>query len=136
MYDAQPVRSNSDDYPLDGPSFYRALRSAGYWVAACGKTDLRMPSRSWGRSGWHERADGSSALEELGFSAGIDNAGKYLAVVAHSEGTPEPYGAFLAEQGLLQIHLEDYSRRPFPAPSTTDPRCYSNSDPTPLPDPA
>lgn len=136
MYDAQPVRSNSDDYPLDGPSFYRALRSAGYWVAACGKTDLRMPSRSWGRTGWHERADGSSALEELGFSAGIDNAGKYLAVVAHCEGIPEPYGAFLADQGLLQTHLEDYARRPFPAPSTTDPRCYTNTDPTPLPDPA
>lgn len=135
-YDAQPVRSNSDDYPLDGPSVYRALRSAGYWVAACGKTDLRMPSRSWGSSGWHEREDGSSALDELGFSAGVDSAGKYLAIVASLEGTPEPYTTFLEARGLLQTHLDDYAHRPFPAPTSRDPRSYLNTDPTPLPDDA
>lgn len=113
---------------------YRALRSAGYWVAACGKTDLRMSARSWGLSGRHPREDGSSVLEELGFSAGIDSAGKYLAVASCQAGIPEPYTGYLSEQGLLQAHLDDYERRPFPAPVSTDPRCYMNTDPTPIPD--
>lgn len=136
QYDNQPVRSNSDNYPLDGPSFYRALRAAGYWVTACGKTDLRMPSRSWGASGWHERPDGSSALADLGFSAAIDNGGKYMAVGANRAGVPEPYATFLAEEELLETHVADYANRSFPAPISTDPRCYVNTDPTPLPDDA
>lgn len=125
-YDDVPVRTNAQDMPADAPTFYRALRDAGYQVLSCGKLDLFKEAGSWGRDGWHRQADGRSLLAEAGFTGGADSAGKHDAVMAARAGRDEPYGRFLAEHGLLDLHVDDYARRPTPN--------YRNCTPTPLPD--
>ena len=125
-YDAQSVRHNQHDVDPAEPNIYQALRNAGYTVLGCGKFDLLKHAMDWGEDGRHE-----GRLRDLGFSGGIDSAGKHDFVTAHARGRPEPFQAFLGEQGLLTAHLDDYADR-----TGVGNRMYTNTGPTPLPDDA
>jgi arylsulfatase len=121
------VPNNGVDYPVDEPTYYRRLRDdAGYHVAACGKLDLHKDTFCWG-------PEGSYALDELGFSAGIDNADRTLGYTVAGADSPsawidrEPYVRFLHEEALLEAHLKDYARR-------REEGEYRATFPTPLPD--
>jgi arylsulfatase A-like enzyme len=131
-YDAQPVRHNQHDYPQSDapPTIYQMLRDAGYAVLGCGKFDLLKMSMDWGNDGLHGSGE-SGRLYRLGFSGGIDSAGKHDGIIAAGKGKPEPYQCFLRERGLLDVHLNDFRAR-----THKDDACYLNTDPTPLPDDA
>lgn len=116
------VRNNGQDFPLELPTFYRALRESGYFVAGCGKFDLHKATQDWG-------LDGKRLLKEWGFSDGIDNAGKIDAVTSGASEPRDPYMAFLHARGLAAMHVEDFRRR-------TGPASYLCTDPTPLPEDA
>ena len=127
-YDAQPVKHNQHDVDPAKPNLYQALRDAGYQVLGCGKFDLLKGSMDWGENGRH--GEGPDAdLHRLGFTDGIDNAGKHDFVAGHKKGRDEPFHAFLREHGLLEVHLEDYAKR-----TGKDLANYTNTTPTPLPD--
>lgn len=147
-YGRNPVRRNEHDLPLREPTMYRALREAGYHVATCGKLDLLKERKDWGHDGRHV-VDGRSMLEAIGFSAGVDSAGKHDGIIANARGLPEPYFAYLASHGLLETHIQDYALRGSPAidavlgrpargydrgdGSRPAPQ-YANTAPTPLPE--
>ena len=127
-YDAQAVKHNLHDVDPDEPNLYQALRDAGYQVLGCGKFDLLKASMNWGETGRH--GDGPDAgLHRLGFTDGIDNAGKHDFVAGHKKDRREPFQAFLSQHGLLDTHLEDYAER-----TGVDLANYTNTAPTPLPD--
>ena len=127
-YDAQAVKHNLHDVDPKDPNLYQALRDAGYQVLGCGKFDLLKASMNWGENGRH--GDGPDAdLHRLGFTDGIDNAGKHDFVAGHKKGRSEPFQAFLRKHGLLDTHLEDYAER-----TGKDRANYTNTAPTPLPD--
>ncbi len=127
-YDAQPVKTNQHDVDPADPNLYQALRDAGYQVLGCGKFDLLKRSMDWGESGHH--GDGDDAkLRQLGFTDGIDNAGKHDFVSGYRKGCGEPFQTFLRERDLLEVHLDDYAKR-----SGADRSNYTNTGPTPLPD--
>ena len=129
-YDAQPVRHNQHDVDPDRPNLYQALRNAGYQVLGCGKFDLLKGAMDWGAAGRH--GDGADAkLHRLGFTGGIDNAGKHDFVTAHRRGRAEPFQEFLRDRDLLEVHLADYAERTY-----SDRGNYVNIAPTPLPDSA
>lgn len=113
------VASNGYDFPLDQPTYYQALRNAGYHTMACGKIDLHKKTMEWGR-------DGSRLLREWGFSDGIDNAGKGDAVRSGADTPKDPYMAMLHERQLAKAHVEDFKKR----------RKYDATHNTPLPDDA
>ena len=123
-YDAQPVRHNQHDVDPAAPNIYQALRDAGYAVLGCGKFDLLKAAMDWGEDGLHD-----GRLDELGFTAGIDSAGKHDFVTAHGQGRAEPFQAFLRKHNLLDAHLDDYVAR-----TGVDNAMYTNTAPTPLPD--
>ena len=125
-YDAQAVRHNQHDVEPAAPNIYRALRDADYAVYGCGKFDLLKAAMDWGKDGFH-----GGRLRDLGFTGGIDSAGKHDFVTAHRRGRAEPFQAFLAERGLLDAHLGDYAGR-----TGTGNAMYFNTAPTPLPDDA
>ncbi len=125
-YDAQAVRHNQHDVEPTAPSIYQMLRDAGYAVLGCGKFDLLKAAMDWGEDGLH-----GGRLHDLGFTGGIDSAGKHDFVTAQRRGRAEPFQAFLAEQGLLDAHLGDYAER-----TGTGNAMYVNTAPTPLPDAA
>lgn len=114
------VRGNDQDYPLEQPTLYQVLREAGYHVMTCGHLDLHKSTLDWG-------LDGRRFLPELGFSAGIDNAGKVDAISSGAVEARDPYMAFLHRRGFAVLHVEDYKRR-------TGVSAYTNTEPTPLPD--
>ena len=107
------------------PNLYRAMRDAGYDVLACGKFDLLKGAMDWGLDGQH-----GDALRRLGFTGGIDSAGKHDCLIAANRGLPEPYAHFLSEAGLFELHARDFAERHPPI------RCYTNITPSPLPDDA
>ena len=98
------VPDNDYDYPLEQPTYYAALRDAGYHVAGVGKFDLHKRTLDWG-------LDGSRLLEEWGFSAGIDNEGKLDAVRSGTDVPKGPYMAYLHERGLAEVHVCDFRQR-------------------------
>jgi arylsulfatase A-like enzyme len=104
-YERCRVPGNQTDYPLDQKTFYSVLRQAGYRVAGCGKFDLHKPTHSWGLDGWIDE------LATMGFTEGIDNAGKWDAVNSGREEPQDPYMSYLHEHGLARVHLEDMARR-------------------------
>ncbi|MDX1983132.1 MAG: sulfatase-like hydrolase/transferase, partial [Bryobacteraceae bacterium] len=114
------VRSNGQDYPLDQPTIYQALRESGYHVMGCGKLDLHKATPDWG-------IDGKRFLPEWGFSDGIDNAGKMDAIVSGAREPRDPYMALLHRRGLAAMHVEDFRRRAQQA-------SYLYTAPTPLPE--
>jgi len=121
-YDRCGVRNNGDNYPVDQATYYGMLREAGYHVAVCGKVDLHKATLDWG-------LDGSRLLSEWGFSAGIDNAGKFDAIKSGANKPKDPYMAFLHRRELAAAHVDDFSWR-------TGPNGYRNTAPTPLPEDA
>ena len=120
-YDRCRVPSNKENYPLDQPSFYKLLRTAGYHVMGCGKFDLHKADLNWG-------LDGKRLIADWGFSDGIDNEGKHDAIRAYTRnGKPMgPFMAHLERLGLAHTHIEDYGKR----------KGNGATFPTPLPDSA
>lgn len=128
-YDRQPVLYNHLDVPDDAATIYRDLREQGYDVLACGKFDLLKQSKDWGADGQHGSGD-TSRLRHLGFTGGVDSAGKHDCITASQRGLAEPYATFLEERGLLQTHLDDFGGRGY------GDEAYINVEPTALPDDA
>jgi arylsulfatase A-like enzyme len=118
-YDHCGVRNNKDDYPLEQPTYYQALRRAGYRVAGVGKFDLHKATMDWG-------AAGDRLLDEWGFTEGIDNEGKMDAIASGAEAPLGPYMAFLHERDLAQAHVADFRQR----------RANKGTHATPLPEEA
>jgi arylsulfatase len=124
-YGKTGVASNAQDFPLRKiPTFYSLLRDSGYHVLACGKMDLAKAADWWG-------IDGKWRLAPLGFSDGINNAGKIDQVIGYelnNNRPADPYLTFLNERGLLQEHLQDVRSRMRGG--------YAATYPTPLPEDA
>jgi arylsulfatase A-like enzyme len=84
----------------------KQLRSAGYRVAVCGKTDLHKKSHLHGIDGWSARAG------QLGFTDAIDMCGKRdSALLAGRDEPIEPYMAWLHDEGVADVVVEDLERR-------------------------
>ncbi len=113
------VPSNRCDYPLDQPTYYRALRDAGHHVAGVGKFDLHKKTMDWG-------LDGARSLDAWGFSEGLDSEGKHDAIKSGAAIPKGPYMAYLHERGLAAAHVRDFRRR----------HMYRDTHPTPLPEEA
>ncbi|WP_089175616.1 sulfatase-like hydrolase/transferase [Bosea sp. AS-1] len=140
-YDRAGVRNNGDSASPDAPNVYRQLRDAGYHVMTCGKLDMLKGEPDWGEDGQHA-LQGPSRLKRLGFTGGLDSAGKHAAIFAHRDGHPEPYFVHLKQSGLAGTHWSDFAGRTSPAlgPDALDfPGAganYRNITPTALPDEA
>lgn len=123
-YDRCGVLDHTRNYPLGRRTLYGRLRDeAGYHTMGCGKFDLHKPEFTWG-------VDGQQSLDEWGFVAGQDSAGKWATQNSWQEhgGPNDPYMAHLRERGLAETHLGDYAKRLE--------RGVSATFPTPLPDDA
>ncbi|MFB6135681.1 MAG: sulfatase [Halobacteriaceae archaeon] len=122
-YDRCGVRGNNVDYPPCEPTLYGRLRDeGGYHVMGCGKFDLQ--------SGFPCGLSGNHKLDEYGFSDGLYNPALNNTVhrfESDVNGDPrDPYTQYLAEEGLLQEHVEDYRRR-------REEGVWTATFPTPLP---
>lgn len=109
-FDRNPVPSNAYSIDPDGPNLYRQLARAGYEVMTCGKVDLLKGELDWGADGQHME-NGRSRLKQLGFTGGLDSAGKHATLMAYDAGKDEPYLCFLRDRGLEAAHVEDMRRR-------------------------
>lgn len=106
------VMDNNNDYPLDLPTYYQALRDNGYNVAGVGKFDLHKDTSKAENLFWE--LDGSRLLKEWGFTHGIDNEGKIDGVVSyvHNNKTPRgPYMKYLVDRGLAEQYIEAFANR-------------------------
>ena len=99
------VPSNGEDYPLDLKTFYTVLREGGYRVGGVGKFDLHKSTLYWGLDGWIDD------LGALGFTEGMDNAGKWDGVRSGAKKPQDPYLGYLHENDLIDRYLEDMSIR-------------------------
>jgi choline-sulfatase len=122
-YDRCGVLGNDVDYPPCASTVYGRLRDeAGYHVMGCGKFDLQSDFPC-GLSGKHE-------LDAYGFSDGRYNPALNNTVrrfESDVNGEPrDPYTQYLAEEGLLDAHVEDYRRR-------REEGMWTATFPTPLP---
>ncbi len=91
VYERCGVVNNSDNFPTERRSYYKALRDSGYHVMGCGKLDLHKGDCSWG-------VDGKGSMEAWGFSDMIDNGGKGGGASAYRReptGPKDPYYAYL-----------------------------------------
>ena len=125
-YEACGVKDNSIDFPTDRKTMYQALQNVGYEVMGTGKFDLHKGTNYWGKDGWVE------GLEKIGFTRGIDNEGKYDAIIGEmsfsrtesdpagtvqnwidieSEYARGPYINYLYKKGKAHYHIEDFKRR-------------------------
>lgn len=106
QYGRAGVASNSFNYPLDQPTFYRALRDSGYHIMGCGKFDLHKPQLDWG-------TDGKRLIHDWGFSDGVDSEGKHDGVNAYERNHRPmgPYMAYLEKRGRAHAHAEDFGKR-------------------------
>lgn len=103
-YDRCGVPNNRYDYPLEQPTYYQALRAAGYRVAGVGKFDLHKATLDWG-------LDGSRRLSEWGFTEGIDSEGKLDGTTSYRRNSYQPRGpylAFLHERGLAEQYVQEH----------------------------
>ena len=112
------VADNGDDYPVQQPTYYQALRDGGYRVAGVGKFDLHKATMDWG-------LDGSRLIDTWGFTEGIDNEGKMDAIASGAAAPKGPYMAYLWQRGLAAAHVADFRARR-----------NRGTDPTPLPEEA
>lgn len=119
-YDNCPVPNNGFNLPSDQPTLYTRLKDAGYHVMGCGKFDLHKATSNWGLDGQH-------LLPEWGFSAGIDNAGKWDAYGSGKNTPKDPYMYYLHLNGLAKTHIDDFSKR-------RGKGNFTATFPTPLPD--
>jgi choline-sulfatase len=97
------IRTNGHAMPPCTPTWYGALRDAGYRTGLVGKADLNKPDKWNGIRG--DRPDTYS----WGFTHPCEVEGKM-----HAVEQPEPvgpYGAALAQAGLFDQLRADYSRR-------------------------
>jgi choline-sulfatase len=123
-YGGTRVLSNQYDYPVAVKTFYSYLRDGGYHVLGCGKMDLAKAANWWG-------IDGKWRLPALGFSDGINNAGKIDQLIGfrlNNNQPADPYLTFLNSRGLMQEHLGDIAKRMKGG--------YAATYPEPLPDDA
>ena len=124
-YDRAQTASNERDFPYDRlKTFYSLLREGGYHVLGCGKMDLNKGSDWWG-------LDGKWRLKSLGFSDGINNAGKIDQLIGYQlndNQAADPYLVFLQKRKLIDEHLNDLRKRMKGH--------YAATCPTPLPDDA
>ena len=116
------VPSNKENYPADQTTFYELLREAGYHVTGCGKFDLNKGEQKWG-------LDGAYKLDEWGFTSGINNAGKWDAIVSSKDGPADPYMKFLYDSALETMHKDDFQSR-----RNGEHGNYTVTAPTPLPE--
>ena len=107
-YDRCGVQNNQHNYPLQQPTYYQALRDAGYRVAGVGKFDLHKDISDPASLDWH--LDGSRLLTEWGFTEGVDNEGKLDGSNSYraSGGPRGPYLAFLRERGLEKTYVREH----------------------------
>ncbi|GAA3401404.1 sulfatase [Paenibacillus hodogayensis] len=105
------VLHNKHNYPRDCPTYYQALRGAGYRVGVVGKTDLHKADHDYG-------ADGDlPLLYHFGFTQPHETEGKGNASkpAASSEAgefrLAGPYQRYLRDKGLLEPFLDDRKRR-------------------------
>lgn len=124
-YRRTTVLNNSQDYPLDLPTFYQGLRTAGYRVGGVGKFDLHKNTPGWG-------LDGKRCLDEWGFTDGIDNEGKWDLIRNCADAPKGPYSRYLHNHDLMEAHLSDFIKRVH----SENHENYGYTDPTPLPDKA
>lgn len=104
-YDHCGVINNGQNYPLDQPTYYQALRDRGYRVGGVGKFDLHKATLDWG-------LDGSRQLSEWGFTEGIDNEGKFdgsRSYLNNGRQPKGPYLAYLAERGLADDYVAEHA---------------------------
>jgi arylsulfatase len=105
-YDRSGVPNNEVDYEPDETTLYRRLRDeAGYHVTGCGKFDLTA-SYGLGMDGVPD--------EEWGFSDARFTPAKNETVARVQDNDGEPaglYTSYLDDEGLLDVHVEDYRRR-------------------------
>ena len=105
------VHDNSRNYPLDQPTFYQALRGAGYRVAGVGKFDLHKDTTDPANAWWE--LDGSRLLDEWGFTDGIDSEGKLDGSNSYRDaGAPRgPYLKMLHDRGLADRYVREHATR-------------------------
>lgn len=103
------VRNNEDNFPLNIPTYYQALRTAGYRVASVGKLDLHKDTRDPAAMDWG--LDGSRLMHEWGFTEGIDCEGKGDATGSYRAAgrAKGPYMQFLVDRGLAGQHLREHN---------------------------
>lgn len=108
---------NFVNYPAERPTYYQALRQAGYRVAIVGKSDLHKGDHFYGKNG------DLPIMYHLGFTNPHETEGKMNAAFRRNELmnfeiAPDrddhiagPYQSYLQDQGLLSAFVEDYRRR-------------------------
>lgn len=99
------VTNNSDELDPSLPNLFKALRQENYSVLTVGKSDLHTKSECFNPSGWHP------VLQTLGFSGGVDYAGKWRGLHLMENKSPDAYGTFLVESGLERLYIEDLKAR-------------------------
>jgi arylsulfatase len=104
-YENCGVVDNGQDYPTDLPTFYSQLRNAGYNVGGVGKFDLHKNTHDWGLDGWVD------SLGVMGFTHAIDNEGKWDGYNSGIESPKGPYFQYLHENGMINIHTSDFTKR-------------------------
>jgi choline-sulfatase len=122
------VKDNNDELDPTLPNFFRELTRAGYRVMTSGKSDLHTASENFTTSGWHPH------LGKLGFTSGVDYAGKWRSLNLMQGGRPDAYGAFLEMEGLSEAYLEDMQERDLQRRNRKTGRL--STAPTPLPEAA
>jgi len=108
---------NFVNYPLSQPTYYQALRQAGYRVGIVGKSDLHKGDHFYGLNG------DLPLMYHLGFTDVHETEGKMNAAFRRNrlmqlEIDPNddshiagPYQRYLRDRGLLTAFVEDYRRR-------------------------
>lgn len=125
-YEDCGVKDNSVDFPTERKTMYQSLKNTGYEVMGTGKFDLHKGTNYWGKEGWID------SLGEIGFTRGIDNEGKYDAIIGEmsfsstkadpagsvqnwidleKEHERGPYMNYLYHKGIAHYHVEDFKRR-------------------------
>ena len=100
----QGAQSNDDVLSPAMPTYYQALRDAGYHVGCVGKLDLNKRDVNNG-----PRGDRPIAYQ-WGFTHPVETLGKTISGL-NVPGSSGPYRSFLAERGLLDEYIEDYVAR-------------------------
>ncbi|MFI3326602.1 MAG: sulfatase-like hydrolase/transferase [Clostridia bacterium] len=104
-YENCGVPNNGYDYPEDLPTFYSALKDAGYSVGGVGKFDLHKKTMWWGLDGWVD------LFGKVGFTHAIDNAGKMDAANSGKIEPQDPYMLALHERGYAKYHSDNLKTR-------------------------
>ncbi len=106
---------NAVNYPATQPTYYQALREAGYRVAMVGKSDLHKGDHYYGQHG------DLPLMYHLGFTDPYETEGKMNAAFSRNtilnfdfetdDRIAGPYQSYLKAQGLLEDFVEDYRKR-------------------------